>query len=75
MRLQKAQTNDIAGKRELNDRLVALQARLVDGNDAAFHHVKIGFWVAKAEQWFGGREGFETTANATVEVTALQFQS
>ena len=65
VRLQKAQPNDVAGKREFNDRLVPLQTGLVDGNDAAFHQVKIGFWVPKAEQWFGGHEEFETTMRAT----------
>jgi hypothetical protein len=63
VRLQKAQANDVAGKRKFNDRLVPLQTRLVDSNDAALNQVKIGFWVSKAEQWVEGYEEFETTAN------------
>ena len=65
VRLQKAQANDVAGKRKFNDRLVPLQTGLVDGNDAAFDQVKIGFWVPKAEQWVEGYADFETTTSAT----------
>jgi hypothetical protein len=56
MRLQKAQTHKVTGKSELNDRSVAVPARLVDGQGSAFNRVEMGLRIPEAEQQLVARK-------------------
>ena len=50
MRLQKAQAHEITRKSELNDRPVAIPARLIDGECSGFHDIELAFRFADTEE-------------------------
>jgi hypothetical protein len=61
IRLQKAEADKVTGKGKLNDRAVAVPARLVDDKRSRFHRVKMGLRIANAEQQFVARKSFNSS--------------